>query len=88
MEYPNGDKFEGRFTNDERAEGVETLANGTKISAKYKNDQKDGDGRVFMTDGFTLSGPFRNNELHGRVTVKDPKGKLYHVDFKYGKQQN
>jgi len=86
MRYPNGNKFVGRFSNDQRAEGEETMTDGTVIKAKYKNDKKeDKQGRVIYPNK-TLSGPFVNDMLHGRVEVKYAGGKMNFVDYVQGKE--
>ena len=75
LKFPDGSKFVGRFANGERVEGEETETNGTIIKAKYKNDMKEGkDCRIYLTNKIVLTGPFVNDKLHGRVTVKHPTG--------------
>lgn len=88
LKYADGVKFVGRFANDERVEGEETETNGTIIKAKYKNDMKEGkDCRIYLTNNIVLTGPFVNNELHGRVTVKHPNGKIEYANYNRGKKE-
>ena len=53
MEYPNGDKYEGDFANDQKNGqgkyhknlGVYTFKNNDKYEGDFKNDKKEGKGK-------------------------------------------
>ena len=64
--YPNGDKYNGEFQNDER-NGTGTLyfSNGDKYIGKWKDNKRNGKGSILYSNGDKYEGEWKNDNRHG-----------------------
>ena len=91
-EWKNGDKYEGRWSNDKRnGHGVQVEWNRGKKERgqhKYIGDWKDdvhhGKGIQKWADGRVYDGDWKKGKRHGKGVATKPDGEMYDGGFKNG----
>ena len=54
--------------------GMFVWKNGQKFEGNYKNDQKEGQGRLQLADGVVVEGTWVTGKLHGKATILNKEG--------------
>lgn len=67
--YENGDRFEGEFSDGQRARGSLYYANGAKYEGTFANGGFNGPGKFTYADGSYYEGNFANSLPNGKGTL-------------------
>ena len=71
MKYPNGDVFDGNYSNGVKSgKGTYSYKNGDKYIGNFVKDKKEGMGEFFFADGRYYHGEFKNNEIVNKDDIK------------------
>ena len=85
--YPNGDKYEGEFSNGKRSgHGNYLHTNGDKYVGDHKNDNPHGKGTYTWVGGEVYVGDYKNGVAEGKGTLKFVDGDTYEGEFKQDKK--
>ncbi len=93
----NGDKYVGKFRNDNFFKGRKVWSNGDVYNGYWENSQMHGYGKLEKADGEIQEGEFVRNKLlasgvcvgncvNGYGTILYPSGNRYEGNWKYQKQ--
>lgn len=91
--YPNGDEFHGTIENSERVgpgkyiwKAAEEGKSGGVYEGEYKNNKKEGKGKMVYPDGGTYDGQWKEGFRDGQGTFKYPNGDWYKGMWVKGKK--
>lgn len=92
--FPNGDSYDGEYTNSgeggvmERCGfGTHTSHAGTVYAGNWSADKMSGQGAIEYTTGAKYEGEFVNNQFHGRGKYCWPNGSFYEGQFNENKME-
>ncbi|XP_013383908.1 MORN repeat-containing protein 2-like [Lingula anatina] len=85
--FPNGDKYDGEYTNKEdgtilrNGPGSHFTSEGVAYHGEWKDDKMTGKGRLEHPSGAIYEGDFVNNQFHGTGRYTWPNGSFYEGPF-------
>ncbi len=75
--YSEIEHFEGNYEDDLReGNGIYYHANGDKFEGMYQSGKRNGPGKYTFADKNILEGNWIDNQLEGKATIKNPRGKI------------
>jgi len=84
--FPNGDKYEGEYTQDAKGlcrngQGCHKNANGKVYKGAWKDDKMSGQGRLEFPNGSAYEGMFVENLFNGEGSYTWPDGSKFQGSF-------